>query len=507
MPAAKILSPPPTPTDYFKIISPTLEIPSPDTGITVPVGILACQRDPFLRKIETTVIACHVSQPPSAPAGKKTKKAVAAPRLPNEPILEIVLHDTVIFPEGGGQPTDTGLITTSDGKAWLVLQAKRHGGHAVHYVKITEGDLDSALSVFAPGSSVTASLGPDDYDRRYDHMSMHTSQHLLSAVLETRLNLPTLSWSLTSSPSPCYVEVPRGMTVEEIRFIQSEANKLVFEGRRVYTEVEELDRVKTVVPAILESGRSAGKGLPSDYTGGVNRVVVIDGVDRNPCCGTHLPTIHNLQLFILPHTETMSRSSTTSARLYFLSGPRLIGYLTTTHEFLTSTASVLSCGAPSVPERVSQVVDERKKAEKRVTDLELDLAKHISSGLFHEALAGSVNDGYIFRKHLRRTDDSSNALSLLSAISVAFSEQITKTQTPYLLVLTSTPSAQTTNSTTVVMVIGSDDKEVRSLGDSLKSQLGVKGGGKGLKWSGKYIGVWKEKKEGGLVDDLLKDVQ
>lgn len=113
---------------------------------------------------------------------------------------------------------------------------------------------------------------------------MHTSQHMLSALLETRLDLPTLSWSLTSFPSPCYIEVPRGMTLEEIASIQAEANKLVFEGRRVHVEVEELDPVEhqTTVAPKLESGRSVGKALPDDYTGGVKRVVVIDGVDRNP---------------------------------------------------------------------------------------------------------------------------------------------------------------------------------------------------------------------------------
>ncbi|KAE9410446.1 alanyl-tRNA synthetase domain-containing protein [Gymnopus androsaceus JB14] len=494
MATVAVLSPSTTPPDYFRIVSPTLKVPS-EKSTSIPVGLLAAQRDPLLREIETTVVACNISQPSPAPVGKKTKKAVSAPTLPNEPILEVILHDTVIFPEGGGQPTDTGLIKTSDGRIWSVLQAKRHGGHAVHYVKTgSEADVQSALTVFAAGSIVTASLGKEDFDRRYDHMSMHTSQHLLSALLETRLNLPTLSWSLTSFPSPCYVEVPRGMTVEEIVLIQTEANRLVFEGRRVHTEVEELDRDK--------NGRSVGKALPSDYTGGVNRVVVIDGVDRNPCCGTHLPSIHNLQLFLLPHTDSMSRSNTTSARLYFLSGPRLIDYLSSTHNFLANTSSILSCGAPLVPERVSQVVEERKKADKRVTDLELELAKHISTALISEAAVGSGNDGYIFKKHVHRTDDGGNPLGFLSAISFAFSDQIANT--PYLLILTSTPSAQTTTSTTVVMVVGSDDNLVKSTGEALKSQMAVKGGGKGLKWSGKYNGVWKF---GNAVDTLLKSIE
>jgi len=113
-------------------------------------------------------------------------------------------------------------------------------------------------------------------------MTLHTSQHLLSAILEQRLQLPTLSWSLTAYPSPCYVEIPRGLTPEEVSSIQDETNALVFEGRRVHVEVEELHSDNVPGVAKLENGRSVGKTLPSDYTGGVKRTVVIDGVDRNP---------------------------------------------------------------------------------------------------------------------------------------------------------------------------------------------------------------------------------
>lgn len=72
------------------------------------------------------------------------------------------------------------------------------------------------------------------------------------------------------------------MTQDEIASIQNEANRLVFEGRKVHVEVEELDRAQEKDVEKLESGRSVGKALPQDYTGGVKRVVVIDGVDRNP---------------------------------------------------------------------------------------------------------------------------------------------------------------------------------------------------------------------------------
>lgn len=111
---------------------------------------------------------------------------------------------------------------------------------------------------------------------------MHTSQHVLSALLETHLGLPTLSWALTTYPTPSYVELPRALTPVEIAQIQEMAHKLAYEGRAVHVEVEPLDAGNRPGVTTLESGRSVGKALPQDYTGGVKRVVVIDGVDRNP---------------------------------------------------------------------------------------------------------------------------------------------------------------------------------------------------------------------------------
>ena len=52
-----------------------------------------------------------------------------------------------------------------------------------------------------------------------------------------------------------------------------------------------------------------------------------------------LPSLHNLQLFLLPHTDALSRSTT---RLYFLAGPRLIAHLAATHAQLTAAASTLT---------------------------------------------------------------------------------------------------------------------------------------------------------------------
>lgn len=203
----------------------------------------------------------------------------------------------------------------------------------------------------------------------------------------------------------------------------------------------------------------------------------------------------------MPQTEALSRSNTTSARLYFLAGPRLIAYLTSTHSQLAATAATLSCGAPQVPERIGQVVDERKRAEKRVDDLEFELAKHVADDILQEMKSSEVA---LFSKHVHRTDDSVNPLGFLSATTSAFAN-IALAERPFVVVLSSSPSSQTSTSASVLLVFGSDEKYVKAAGDLLKSKLNVRGGGKGTRWSGKFAGVWRGR-EDTVVSDVLQAV-
>jgi misacylated tRNA(Ala) deacylase len=379
----------------------------------------------LLRSLETTIVSTSLlkpSPPSSVKKGGHTKqtKASSVPTFPHT-VLQLVLHDTVLFPEGGGQPFDIGILTSEDGVIWTVECVKRHGGVAVHYVKPAE-DISDVPNVFAPGKRVNLELGHTGFQRRLDHvslpltflpishlcrpqMSLHTAQHLLSSVIDTSLNVPTLTWSLTPWPSPAYIDLPRPLTAAEISQVQDQVNCHVFEGRRVHVEVDELREGQAGVdlgqPAA--SSRELGRGLPTDYSGGVHRMVIIDGIDRTPCCGTHLPTLSTLQLFLFPSPTS---SSATSFRHYFLAGPRLLNHLGSAQALLTRTAGALSCGAPETPERVTLVVEESKRREKRVDDLERELAGSLGRQLAEEMAQWRVAGGEgEWAKCLSRTDD------------------------------------------------------------------------------------------------------
>lgn len=147
-------------------------------------------------------------------------------------------------------------------------------------------------------------------------------------------------------------------------------------------------------------------------------------------------------------------------------------------------------------------MDERKRAEKRVDDLELELAKHVAGDVWQEMKS---SEAALFVKHVHRTDDSVNPLGFLSAITTAFAN-INPAEQPFVLVFSSSPSSQTSASASVLLVFGSDEKYVKLAGDLLKGKLNVKGGGKGTRWSGKFTGVWREGREDAVVSEVLQGV-
>ena len=88
----------------------------------------------------------------------------------------VVLDRTVFYSQSGGQPSDTGTMECN-GKEYRVVFAKAFGENVSH-------EVDSpGLKV---GDKVHCKI---DWDRRYKLMRMHTSAHIISAVLFRKLNV------------------------------------------------------------------------------------------------------------------------------------------------------------------------------------------------------------------------------------------------------------------------------------------------------------------------------
>lgn len=129
--------------------------------------------DPLLQTLDTFIVSTQaVAALPAQPRAKKSKATSVESVTSSSPVLEVILHDTILFPEGGGQPSDIGAISLlgKDGNAsatFEVAEVKRRGGTAVHFVKVNDSD----ASAFSPGKHVRLTLGEAGAARRLDHVS------------------------------------------------------------------------------------------------------------------------------------------------------------------------------------------------------------------------------------------------------------------------------------------------------------------------------------------------
>ncbi|XP_054032910.1 alanyl-tRNA editing protein Aarsd1 isoform X2 [Dryobates pubescens] len=257
--------------------------------------------------------------------------------------FQVVLEDTILFPEGGGQPDDRGLIGDVP-----VLRVTRRGPEAIHFVQ----------APLEPGAEVLLSL---DWDRRFDHMQQHSGQHLITAIAEQMFGFKTTSWELGRQRSLIELDTP-SVTAEQIEALERSVNEKIRE--RVPVAVREL----AADDPEIETVRS--RGLPDDHVGPV-RVVDIKGIDSNMCCGTHVSNLSDLQVIKLLGTEKAKKNKT---NLVFLAGNRVLKSVEQSHSTEKALTSLLKSGPGEHVEAVKRLHSSVKLLQKNNLNLLRDLA-------------------------------------------------------------------------------------------------------------------------------------
>ncbi len=180
----------------------------------------------------------------------------------------IELDRTVFYPTGGGQPGDTGSLRRADGTAVRIAgTVKGDGERAVVHVPAPG---EAALR---PGEEVEAVL---DWERRHRHMRFHTALHLLCAVVPA----PVTGGQVAEDRARLDFDIPMEQLVKES--IEAGLNRLVAEGHAV--------RPRWITDAELDARPELVRTMsvkPPRGLGGV-RVLEIEGVDLQPCGGTHV---------------------------------------------------------------------------------------------------------------------------------------------------------------------------------------------------------------------------
>lgn len=169
---------------------------------------------------------------------------------------EITLSATAFYPEGGGQPADTGLLGNV-----RVTDVHEKDGQVVHY---TDGPLPVGEMV----------RGVIDWDRRFQHMQEHSGEHLVSGLIHQRFGYDNVGFHMGTDE----VTIDFNGVLEwgDLMAIEEKANGMIWENLEisaVYPEKDELDAMEY---------RSKKELI------GAVRIVSIPGGDVCACCGTHV---------------------------------------------------------------------------------------------------------------------------------------------------------------------------------------------------------------------------
>ena len=200
----------------------------------------------------------------------------------------IQLDRTVFYPTGGGQPGDAGVLRSAAGDIAIANTIKGDGLESVIHVPAAGSRMPAA------GERVTATI---DWDRRHRLMRFHTALHLLCSIVPGAVT----GGSIGEDKARLDFDVATDSLDKES--IQSRLNALVAAGHSVtprwITDAELAARPELV--------RTMSVKPPTGH--GSVRLLDIEGVDLQPCGGTHVRNTAEIGLVVVAKIENKGRQN------------------------------------------------------------------------------------------------------------------------------------------------------------------------------------------------------
>jgi misacylated tRNA(Ala) deacylase len=182
----------------------------------------------------------------------------------------ILLDRTVFYATSGGQPGDTGVLTTKSGDVVLIATANFADPAKTEIAHIPAEGAAAALTVGDPVHAVI------DWEVRYARMRMHTAMHLLSAVLP----YPVTGGAVGETESRLDFDIPEaGLDKDAI------AQKL---AKMIAANAEVRSRWITSAELEANPGLVKTMSVKPPMGSGLVRLIEIVGYDLQPCGGTHV---------------------------------------------------------------------------------------------------------------------------------------------------------------------------------------------------------------------------
>lgn len=247
---------------------------------------------------------------------------------------EIILNQTAFYPEGGGQPSDTGILGGIN-----VKEVHEKDGELVHY---TDGPLEVGMDV----------IGKINWGRRFDLMQQHSGEHIVSGLVHEAFGYDNVGFHMGSDVIT--IDFSGMLDEEQMAEIEAKANQIIWENQEVeifYPTEQEL--------------KNLDYRSKKELSGWV-RIVRFPGADTCACCGTHVTRTGEIGMVKLLSVVKFREG----VRMEMLSGKRVLDYLNMVNEQNRQISVKLSAKMDKTASAVARLQDENFVLKGRVHALE-----------------------------------------------------------------------------------------------------------------------------------------
>ncbi|WP_226004807.1 alanine--tRNA ligase [Natrinema salinisoli] len=269
---------------------------------------------------------------------------------------DVVLDQTMFYPEGGGQPADTGTLSTDDTTV-EVEDVQIEGGVICHRT-----DEDPGKGEFVNGQV--------DGGRRRQLMRHHTATHIVIHAARRVLGEHIRQAGAQKGVDSSRIDVRHydRISREDVKEIESLANEIVMDNTAVSQEWPDRHDAEAEHGFDLYQG-----GIPP---GEQIRLIHVDE-DTQACGGTHVARTGDIGTIKILNTERVQDGV---ERITFAAGEAAIEATQVKEDALYEAAEILDVSPEDVPETAERFFEEWKGRGKQIEDLKEQLAAARASG-------------------------------------------------------------------------------------------------------------------------------